>query len=50
MNITKMNRLLDGLQAQLDRGVEFFDREGGRLSNSWAIIDAYLHGRGLTAR
>ena len=45
----RVTRVVDRVQAALDRGVEHFDRAGKRLTDVSAIIAAWAHG-GLTVK
>jgi hypothetical protein len=46
----RVRRVVDSIQAALDRGVEHFDRDGKRLGNAAAIIEAWARDGGLTIK
>jgi hypothetical protein len=45
----RVTRVIDRIQAALERGVEHFDRQGKRLGSVSEVIAAWAHG-GLTIK
>jgi hypothetical protein len=46
----RLTKVIERIQAALDRGVEHFDRAGKRLGSVTAIVEAWVHEGGLTSR
>jgi hypothetical protein len=46
----RLTRVVERLQAALDRGVQHFDRQGKRLGSVATILEAWLRDGGLTIK